>query len=324
MNPQAISITAREHAELVPLAPLATLGPKEVRGNTIVTLVSPGTELSCNYLGTQFPSRVGYAAVFRATEVGAAVVGVQPGDLLFGMGNHQSVQQVDATSAVPVPQGLVPHEAVIARLMAVTMTTLMTTTARPGDLVLVTGAGPVGYLGAHLFKQAGYTVHVVEPNASRREAVQRSGIAVTYPAIPVDDPQIKGRVALVVECSGHEQSVLGALRIVRKRGEVVLVGVPWKRGTDLSAHEILHAVFHNYAVLRSGWDWELPFHPSDFRPHSNTGCFGQALQWLHERRIPLEGLIERHSPRDAQNVYQALLHGAATGLFQVFDWNDDL
>lgn len=48
-----------------------------------------------------------------------------------------------------MPDGLASETAVIARLMSVSMTTLMTTKARPGDRVVITGAGPVGF-AAHL------------------------------------------------------------------------------------------------------------------------------------------------------------------------------
>ena len=324
----AITITARETAELLPIDAPGPLGPRDVRGESVATLVSPGTELSWNYLGSQpnparaFPNHPGYAVVFRAMEVGAEVKELQPGSLLFCMGGHRSVQQTDFQQVVPVPSGLPAHEAVLARLMGVTMTTLQTTTARPGDIVLVTGAGPVGYLGAHQFAIAGYDVRVVEPDARRREAIRQSGISMVYPAIPVDDASIRGKVALVLECSGHEQAVLDGARMVRRGGEVVLVGVPWKRRTEVYAHELLSVVFHRYVMLRSGWEWELPHQTSDFSPHSIFSGFQLALRWLSEKRIPLQGRIALRSPADAQAVYQSLLQGTATELFQVYDWED--
>jgi hypothetical protein len=79
MTPCAITMTAKEKAELLPIEPPGALKPSEVRGRTLVTLVSPGTELAWNYLGNQpgsdrpFPNRPGYAAVFRAEEIGADV-----------------------------------------------------------------------------------------------------------------------------------------------------------------------------------------------------------------------------------------------------------
>jgi NADPH:quinone reductase-like Zn-dependent oxidoreductase len=147
-------MTARETAACIDIEALPALAPNEVRGGTLATLVSPGTELAHNYLGESFPSRPGYAAVFQAEAWGEEVEGIAAGDLLFCIGPHQDVQQQPADRVVPVPSGLPPERAVLARLMVVSMTTLVTTAARPGDVVLITGAGPVGYLCAQLIHLA--------------------------------------------------------------------------------------------------------------------------------------------------------------------------
>jgi threonine dehydrogenase-like Zn-dependent dehydrogenase len=185
---------------------------------------------------------------------------------------------------------------------------------------MVTGAGPVGFLAAHVFRLSGYDVLVVEPDESRRELAVQSGITRVCRGVPRDDHAVAGNVALVVECSGHEQAVLDASYVVRKGGEIVLVGVPWQQRTELSMHALLWQVFHGYIHLRSGWEWELPRHPGHFQPHSIFGCYTRALQWLVEGAIPVAPLVRTHDPRDCQAVYQALLHGEAEGLFHVFDW----
>ncbi len=316
----AISITAKEHAELVEVAAPETLGPNEVRGKTLFTLVSPGTELAHNYTGTAFPSFPGYAATFVVETLGTEVDGISEGDVCFCMGSHRSFQQVDAFAAHPVPTGLSPEKAALARLMGVSMTTLMTTTARPGDRVMVMGAGPVGFLAAQMFALSGYEVFVVEPNEGRRHLVEQSGIRHAYDKAPVDDANVAGTVGLVVECSGHEQATLDAFSVVRKGGEVVLVGVPWRRQTDAYAHDVLSLVFHKYVVLRSGWEWELPNHSADFAPHSIHSGFDRALRWLADGRINAENLISSADPREAQSVYQDLLHRKTEALFSAFDW----
>jgi len=320
MKTCAVSTVAREQAELVDVAPPGALAGNEVRGRTVCTLISPGTELAWSYTGASFPTYPGYSAAFVAEELGAEVKGVAKGDLCFCMGPHRSFQQLDATDAHPIPRGLPPETAVLARLMGVSMTTLMTTAARPGDRIMVTGAGPVGYLAAQMFALSGYEVLVVEPDETRRRQVELSGLPCVYDKTPIDDAAVAGTVALVLECSGHEQAALDACKVVRKRGEVVLVGVPWHRRTDAYAHELLSLVFHNYVVLRSGWEWELPSHVADFNPHSIHGGFDTALRWLAGGRIRTEGLIVQVDPHDAQRVYQDLLHRRAKGLFVVFDW----
>ena len=109
---------------------------------------------------------------------------------------------------------------------------------------------------------------------------------------------------------------------MRKRGEVVLIGTPWQRRTDLSAHELLHLVFHRYVVLRSGWEWELPLQEAEFRPNSIFGNMAAALRWLAEGRVRVDGLAVVLSPRAAQQAYQDLLRQRSERLTAIFDWMD--
>lgn len=320
-----LQFTALESAELVEVQPNGRpLAEDEVAGRTLRTLISSGTELAC-YQGLlknmQFPLiRPGYSAVFEVTDVGSNVTALRPGDRAFCMGGHQSFQRVRQDEALLVPEGLDSEVALFARLMGVSMSTLTTTTARPPAKVIVTGLGPVGHLAAQIFASCGYEVLAVDPAEKRRAMAQQMGISDALPAIPLEDPAIAKQVALVVECSGHEQAVLDACNVVQKRGEVVLVGVPWKRQTDMLAHEILYAVFHNYVVLRSGWEWEVARHPTEFRLNSIFDNLAAALRWLEQGRIRVDGLFDTASPEEAQQVYQDLMHHRRERLAVVFDW----
>jgi threonine dehydrogenase-like Zn-dependent dehydrogenase len=319
----AVTITAPEQAELLPLEPdREPLGPRELRGRTLATLISAGTELASAYQGSHFPRVPGYAAVFEVEEAGAEVTDFHPGDRAFCMGPHRSFQRVVWEQALHVPSGLPPEEAVFARLMGVAMSTLTTTTARPPQKVLVTGLGLVGHLAAKIFASCGYEVIACDPSESRRRIALQAGIRPVLSAVPLQDPHLVGQVALVLECSGHEGAALDGCRVVRKRGEVVLIGTPWRQQTDLPAHKLVQAVFHHYAVLRSGWEWELPLQPTDFLTNSIFGNLEAALQWLAEGRIQVDGLYALIPPRQAQQAYQSLLHRQGERLAVVFDWTD--
>lgn len=317
-----IVFTAKEKAELVDCErPSEPLGPKEVEGRTLATVVSAGTELA-GYTGDSFPLKPGYAAVFEAESVGGEVSGVKPGDVLLCMGPHRSFQRGAVEGMLPVPKGLAPEHAAFARLMGVSMTTLVTTAARPPARVIVTGLGPVGHLAAQVFRASGYEVTGCEPSARRREFASSFGITDVRESVPLDDPALVEEVALVVECSGHEQAALDGCRIVRKGGEVVLVGVPWRRRTDVTAHEILHAVFHRYVVLRSGWEWELPFRNRDFARGSIFENIAGALKWLAEGRVRVDGLYAALAPGEAPDVYRRLAESSFEKLAAVFDWRE--
>ncbi len=318
-----VLITAPQQAELVETDfNEADLAGDEILGRTLFTLISAGTELSGHYLATgNLPRQPGYTAVFEAQRIGADVTDVKPLDRLFTMGPHASRQRRKRSECITVPAELPSEKALIARMMCVSMSTLTTTTARPPEPVAVTGLGPVGHFAAQIFQSCGYELLAVDPIEARRQDAQVVGIRNVAQRLPDKGEPLFGKLGLVLECSGNEQAVVDACKAVRKRGEVVLVGVPWAKKTDLSAFDVLHAVFHKYVVLRSGWEWEVPTQPAEFRVNSILGNIAAAMKWLAEGRIKTDGLYESHSPRDAQQCYQDLLNRRSKKLVTLFDWN---
>lgn len=325
-----VTFTAPRQAELKELAPDdRPLGPDELSGRTIASLISPGTEIGGGYLEGSYPSQPGYAAIFRVEAIGPDVTDVRPGDVVFctgpaGIGGHRSRQRCPRIAALPAPAGLAPEAAVHARLMGVSMSTLTTTRARPPEKVLVTGLGPVGNLAAQAFRACGYEVIAVEPVEARRTLAQQKGIERVFASVPLADKDLLDGVALALECSGHEQAALDACRAVRKGGEVVIVGVPRKRRTELYAFDLLERIFRGYVTVRSGWEWEVPRHGADFRAGSVFGNLAAALRWLADGRVRADGLYQKVSPRHAQQAYQDLLNQAAAGLTVVFDWTEEV
>lgn len=314
-----VTFTALTKAELIPSDPPSQpLQPHEVAGRTLYSVISSGTELAVyqGHYGSGFPVQTGYAAIFEITAVGSEVTTLAPGDQAFCMGNHRSWQRTTAAEALRLPEGLNPELAGLARLMGVTWSTLTTTMARPPALVMVTGLGIIGLLGAQNFRAAGYDVIACDPDPARRDFAAGFGITV-YPEPP---QELAGQVALALECSGHEAAALSACNMVCKRGEVVLVGVPWVPRTDLTAHSLLYAIFHKYAVVRSGWEWEVPRHQVDFQQGSIWTNLAGALQSLKEGRVQVDGLYQVMSPQDCQAAYQGLLNHSLPRPAVVFDW----
>jgi threonine dehydrogenase-like Zn-dependent dehydrogenase len=324
----AIQFTAKEKAELVAQdmddKPLAA---HEVRGRALVSLVSAGTEVTGIYAETHhavsaasYPKGTGYAVVFEVEEVGEDVESLRPGDVAFAKGPHRSRQRVAEQATVKVPDGLAPERAVFARMMKVPMPTFVHARVRPPEKALVTGLGVVGLMTAQLARLYGYEVIACEPNERRRAIAQEHGVTTVLPAIPPGDPEIHKKIGLGLECSGHEQAVLDLCDVVRIRGEVFLVGVPWRPRTDLLAQKILHSVFYNYLGLHSGWEGQMPAFPL---PHSEADHFRAALRWLALGRVRVEPSVWRKvAPTDPQKQYQDILHGRLDTLTVLFDWRE--
>lgn len=107
-----------------------------------------------------------------------------------------------------------------------------------GDVVLVTGAGPIGVLSAMYASAIGAaTVIIAEPNPNRARLAQAMDIG------PVVDPTMDGfsdlirdltdgvGVDLAVECSGSTPGLTTAISATRSRGQVVQTGLHTKPAT---------------------------------------------------------------------------------------------
>lgn len=296
------------------------LDPCKIRGKSLVSLSSPGTELNWGFLGKDFPSYPGYANVLEVLEVGSKISTIQSGDIVFSPANHVEIVDVAGAEAMPVPEGLLPEVAVFSRLMGVSMSTLNTAAAHPPARVLVSGLGPVGNLAAQIFFRCGYTVTAVDPVEARCQTARECGLKDVRSNLKHACADLEGKVALHVECSGHEQAVLDGCRLVCNRGEVVMVGVPWARRVDMQAFDLLHAVFHRYVVLRSGWEWEISREPRAFAFHSIAGNLATAMEWLREGSIHVAPLGASYSPSECQKVYAGLLDQTLPTPTALFDW----
>ena len=334
-NKRVVMMTSRRAVECREVEPpAARLAADEVEGAALASLISPGTELNWYYdpdpaLAVAYPVVPGYAAAFRVERVGSAVEGVAPGDVMLApTGPHASHQRHPSRALIKVPGGLSPSDAPFARLLAVSMTTLVTTAARPPERIGISGLGLVGHLAASVFMAAGYDVVAWDIDPARRALAAGKGITVSerapLPEGAFDDPSSSGELALVVECSGNDRAVLEACASVRKGGEVAVVGVPWRPIERVTAHELLRVIFHRFVVLRSGWEYEVPNEPAEFRHASIRENLTAAMRWLADGRVDTTSLATVVAPEDAPIVYERMLARTWPTLSAVFDWTGRL
>ena len=109
-------------------------------------------------------------------------------------------------------------------------------------------------------------------------------------------------------------------QVLQQYGELSQIGAPWAQRNEATAHELLRLIFFNYLTVRSGWEWQLPNHPTAFRRGSIFANYAAGLQWLHEERVKVDGLYELINPQQAQQAYQEILHRRLTSLAPMFDW----
>lgn len=96
-----------------------------------------------------------------------------------------------------------------------------------GKTVLVIGLGSLGHLTTWLLKNAGSIIATVDPICSVLHEAWRLGTHHQVKSDELLESQLDAVPDIVVEVVGHqEQTVLDAIRLVKRRGTVLVMGVP--------------------------------------------------------------------------------------------------
>lgn len=112
----------------------------------------------------------------------------------------------------------------------------------PGEVVVVSGGGPVGQVASLVAQTRGAgPVLVSEPDARRRDLAARLGALTCEPAAVADVARdlTAGRGAdVVLDCVGGGPGLTAALGAVRSRGRISSVGVPHADRWDSPVREL--------------------------------------------------------------------------------------
>jgi 2-desacetyl-2-hydroxyethyl bacteriochlorophyllide A dehydrogenase len=307
-------------------------GPHEVIVDTRTTLISPGTELALlqgklafeDDTPPDFPMLdVGYANIGTVLAAGSETQ-VQPGDRGYTMGHHASRVRVDVRSrlCVPVPPDLTDDHAVFARMATVSMTTLITTIARPGDSVAVVGLGLVGNLAAQVFTASGMRVNAFDLAEHRRDIACQCGVEAVHDGSATG--QFSQLHRLVIEATGSAKALAGSIDLAAAGGEIVMIGAPWGGAANsVPSSELTRLIFFRFLRLRSGSEWEIPRLPQPLAIGSNYQNSVTALDWLAQGRIRVEPLItHRITPPGVPVAYAGLRDQPNDYLGVVIDWEN--
>ena len=186
-----------------------------------------------------------------------------------------------------LPPGLPPHHAALAEPTTVAVHAVFLQPPRAGDLVLVTGPGPIGLLAGRVARAFGARVVVAGTPADaemRLPAARELGLETLDPARPVQE-SLDRPVDLALECSGAGAALDAALHVVKRGGGITLIGMP---STDVKL-DLAQA-------LRA----EIALRPSYF---GNWHDFERALQFIADGTIPADALLASYSLDQALEAF---------------------
>ncbi|HSQ00355.1 MAG TPA: alcohol dehydrogenase catalytic domain-containing protein [Candidatus Dormibacteraeota bacterium] len=138
--------------------------------------------------------------------------------------------RVGARETLRLPAGLGYDAGALVEPLAVGLHAVRTAAPRPGEHVVVLGAGAIGLAAASWARAAGAAeVVVVDGLASRRALAATFGATVVLDAADEDalfalPDRLGGPPALVIECVGAPGLLQQTIGLVRRRGRIVVAG----------------------------------------------------------------------------------------------------
>jgi len=271
------TITFRDYEE----PPLTS---DQVRIQSVLSGISHGTELNL-YRGTApfynkrfdpryrlflpaeqgvlYPLRLGYEMVGRVIEVGSEVSSVRAGDLVHVKAPHRETNIAQASSVLPLPEGMKPQQGIFLALSTVALYTVHDAKIKLGDLVGVFGLGTIGLLVVQMARLNGASRNFgVDRITKRRQVGKELGVDAVFDpedgdvALWIKEATSRQGVDVAIDASGHYLALQEAIRSVQVGGTVVALGYYQGAGDALRLGEEWH---HNRPQLISSMGvWGCP------------------------------------------------------------------
>jgi hypothetical protein len=205
-----------------------------------------------------FPVKYGYATVGRV-ELGPEHL---TGRTVFVLHPHQTLFDVPAESAVPVPDGVPPRRAILAANMETAINAVWDAAPGPGQRIAIVGAGVVGALVAFALRRLAdaSNVTLVDVNPSRAELAQALGANFSPPdAAPAD-------CDLVIHTSATPAGLATALNLAAD--EATVLELSWYGAGTVPVP--LGGAFHSrrLRLVSSQVGRIAPSHRKDWTPRS--------------------------------------------------------
>lgn len=239
------------------------------------------------YIHGPFPvSPFGHETVGEIVEVGPDLEGFGVGDRVMtaNRDGYAEYQVTPEDRLTMLPKNMGWKRAAVLEPLAGSAQAIRRGGVKPGDTVLIVGAGPVGLTLLFAVKAVGVeTVYVTDISATRRAKAEELGAAMTLN--PLDEkipPKVReltgGRgVDVAIEAVGVEAALKDCLASARYRGTVIVQGIFTERA---SVHML---AFVSKEMTMIG---------------GNSTDPALALEWTTSKGLELERIVTSTIPLD--------------------------
>lgn len=308
----------------------------EVLIKTEVSQISTGTELtrleanvdkdSAWNADFNYPIFPGYSNVGKVVKVGAAVSQEWLGKRVLSAAPHAKYAAARTDGLVEVPVSVSSEEAVFGTLGCVAMASIRAAQIRPGDTVVVYGAGLVGQLVARLAKVAGaLNIFVTDVSDNRLNLVPKEAGFHTINSLKENVVEVlkstgkKELARFVFETTSVPSLIEAEIKCLQRRGFLIITSSPKGKSTIdfeyCSRNGIAIICAHNWAIHTPT---ATPFDP--WTRMADTAYF---LDLLAQKIISVENTVtHKENYKNAISMYDMLVKDRTQALGVLLTWND--
>jgi D-arabinose 1-dehydrogenase-like Zn-dependent alcohol dehydrogenase len=312
----------------------ADLGPTELLCETLVTAISPGTELAA-YTGapplregTAYPRVQGYCNVARILAVGAEVRGLSPGDRVLTFTSHRSHFVIRADDVLAtLPADADAAQVSCAYLYHLGYNAVLRSDVRAGARVLVIGLGVLGLTSVAMAALAGAEVHAVSDQTHPQGLAREFGAREVFARgqrQALRDALGEGADVVICTTNGWEDWAL-ALEMAGTRGTLAVLGFPG-RGRPPGEFNPLDSRYFYAKQLRIEAVGHSPEHADGrgFARFNERTNLRYLVDQIVRGRLRAASLISgRYAGPDIELAYGDLLARKHSPVTYVLQWNRD-
>ena len=309
-------------------------GPREITLQTLVSLVSIGTE-SCCYAGefdagtswagwVRYPFRPGYSNVARVIKVGSDVHEFAEGDRVASLLPHQQYATIGVVDYRPMrlPDHASNDDATWCPLAVTTQTGVRHAEHAMGDSAVVVGLGPMGQLTVQYLRLMGlHEIIAIDTVQSRLDLALDHGATHAFCGAAAEAGKfVRGytedRLADVVyEITGSAGVFPEALKLVRDFGRMVLVG----DSPNPSRQHLVQDLITRHLTIVGTHDSRLPPQHAHWTLHRQSLLF---LEYILRGQMQVSALTtHRLSPLEVPGMYEAMLADRSGMMGVYLDWS---
>lgn len=302
-----------------------SVGPNSVLVETIVSAISPGTELAAwtglppLRPGSIYPRMVGYCNVSRVIHAGKNISKCKTGDRVLSFSPHCTHYILSESDILAtVPPALSSELASISYLFHLGYAAVLRAAMPPGTSAVILGLGVLGVTCCVMSEIAGWQVSAVSDNASSALPFLK-GIRIYSRS----NPPLEHSAQVVVVTSSSWADWDLALRLAAERAEIVVLGFPGRGSSDIPFNPLRSSDFYDrqLRISASGMCPEESV-SRGFLPFNEKDNIIRIFDWFLSGRLSSNLLlVEKHSARNLANLYDSLSSPTRSVNTYLLDWS---